>query len=337
MSSKNLWSALVVVLLIAAHCALHAQEGGTKKARKAATPPSQADSEPASGAPALSIKKGDPPPGNAMALSVPQARAVLRDAIARRYVGTVSACGGALGLKACVAHTLSPATDVRVRSADFSFASPHNYQWTGFVMSSMKTPQYDAGKVSITFNKADYLQVYRLEKDKTAAATHSSYSPRGLYVVGFLPTPEGAAFGGPTVLSWLDESVARSFADAFNRLVYAAYHQEDSATFSAAAKAWRENPAKPPLSPEVEQHKVLADKALDAQNLDSAIEHYETALEIQPMWPDGWFSLATFHAAQNNYAGAARCMRHYLELAPDAPDAKDAREQMAAWEAKAKG
>lgn len=332
MSSKNLWSALVVVLLIAAHCALHAQEGGTKKARKAATPPSQADSEPASGAPALSIKKGDPPPGNAMALSVPQARAVLRDAIAKRYVGQLNACQLPGPLRVCVEHTLAPPTEVRVRSADFNFAAPVSTRMTGFVPGTAKVPHDDAAKVSIKFNQADYVQAFPLSKTDPK----STFLPKGVYIVGFLPTPEHAGLDSRG-LSWLDESVARSFADAFNRLVYAAYHQEDSATFSAAAKAWRENPAKPPLSPEVEQHKVLADKALDAQNLDSAIEHYETALEIQPMWPDGWFSLATFHAAQNNYAGAARCMRHYLELAPDAPDAKDAREQMAAWEAKAKG
>jgi len=38
----------------------------------------------------------------------------------------------------------------------------------------------------------------------------------------------------------------------------------------------------------------------------------------------------------NNYADATDRMKHYLELAPDAPDAKDAREQMIIWEDKAK-
>ncbi len=54
------------------------------------------------------------------------------------------------------------------------------------------------------------------------------------------------------------------------------------------------------------------------------------------MWPAGWFNLAIIYAEQNNYAEATDRMKHYLELLPDAPDAKDAREQMIIWEDKAK-
>ena len=108
----------------------------------------------------------------------------------------------------------------------------------------------------------------------------------------------------------------------------------ESAAFSVAAKAWRENPAKPPLSPEVERLRQLAEKALDEQNIDAAVSNYEKGLELQPMWPEGWYSLGLLYAQQGNYAGASKCMRRYLELAPDAPDAKEAREQLAAWEMK---
>ena len=128
----------------------------------------------------------------------------------------------------------------------------------------------------------------------------------------------------------------REVCRCLNRLVYAAHHQEDFSAFSAAAKAWRENPGKPPLSPEAERLKAATEKALEEQNIDAAVEKYERGVEIQPMWPEGWYSLATLYAPQNNYPGASNCMRHYLELVPDAPDAKEAREKMISWETKPK-
>jgi tetratricopeptide (TPR) repeat protein len=142
----------------------------------------------------------------------------------------------------------------------------------------------------------------------------------------------------PMQFVWSDEADAQNFADAFNRLLYAVYRNEKSAelqTFSAAAQAWRENPVKPPLGPEADRHRILAENAIKEKNLDDAVEHFENALEIQPMWPAGWFNLALIYAEQNDYADACDRMQHYLELVPDAPDAKDAREQIVIWEDKA--
>ncbi len=68
MSKNNVLFALAVMLLIAPMISLHA-----KKKEPIAVP---------------SLLKGDPPPGNAMALSVSQARAALKDAIQKRFAGT---------------------------------------------------------------------------------------------------------------------------------------------------------------------------------------------------------------------------------------------------------
>jgi tetratricopeptide (TPR) repeat protein len=106
--------------------------------------------------------------------------------------------------------------------------------------------------------------------------------------------------------------------------------------FQPKAAAWRALPVKPPLNAETDRHRILAENALKEKNLDSAIQHYEDALEIQPTWPAGWFNLALLYAEQKNYADATDSMKHYLELVPDAPDAQQAREQMIIWEDKAK-
>ena len=301
MNKKNTWPILAILLLIAAAAPLCA---GKKK--EFAGP---------------SVKKGDPPPGNAMALSPSKARAKLKDAMKKKYVGTMR-YNGLLGVGKMDGNT-EELTDIHVRAVGFDVVAP--YTWMG---------HHNEGKYDVDFKKEDYIQ------------SHSFRFGQTLYSVGYLPSPQWPALGWgglsgivPLQFVWSDEETAQNFADAFNRLLYAAYRNEDSAelqTFSAAAQAWRENPAKPPLSAEADRARILAENALKEKNLNSAIEHYESGLEVQPMWPAGWFNLAIIYAEQNNYADATDRMKHYLELAPDAPDAKDAREQTIIWEDKAK-
>ena len=301
MNRKNNWPILAILLLIAAVAPLCA---GKKK--EFAGP---------------SVKKGDPPPGNAMALSVSRARATLKDAMKKKYVGTMR-YGGLLGVGKMDGNTEALA-DIHVRAAGFDVVAP--YTWMG---------SHSEGKYAVDFKKEDYVQ------------SHGFKFGGSFYSVGALSDPRYPALGWggmsgmvPLQFVWSGEEDAQKFADAFNRLLYAAYRNEDSSefqAFSAAAKAWRENPVKTPLSPEADRARILAENALKEKNLDSAIEHYESGLEVQPMWPAGWFNLAIIYAEQNNYADATDRMKHYLELAPDAPDAKDAREQMIIWEDKAK-
>jgi tetratricopeptide (TPR) repeat protein len=142
-------------------------------------------------------------------------------------------------------------------------------------------------------------------------------------------------------------SKAQSFADALNYLAAVARGEisrgpsdewrdfQQKLDFQSKAAAWRALNPKPPLAPEADKHWILAENAVKEKNLDSAEQHYEAALEIQPAWPTGWFDLAMIYAEQKNFADAADAMKHYLELTPDAPDAKDARTQMIIWEDKA--
>jgi hypothetical protein len=261
----------------------------------------------------VSVKKGDLPPGNAMALSIPQARTMLREAMKKKYVGTIH-YNGLLGVGA-MTGAAEEVTDVKVRTTGFDVIAP--FTWMG---------TRNEGKFSADFKKEDYIQ------------SHSFKFGQVFYSVGFLPDPRWPALGWggmsgivPMQFVWSDEADAQKFADAFNRLLYGAYRNEELEelqAFSTAAQVWRENPVKPPLSPEANRERILAENAIKEKNLDSAIEHFENGLEVQAMWPAGWFNLALIYAEQNNYADATDRMKHYLELVPDAQDAKDAREQM---------
>ena len=291
MSKKMMWSSLVLVLLIACAGTLHAKD-------KPVIPAGP------------SVKKGDPPPGNAMSLSVRRARVELRETIKAKWAGTESV------------FTMSDARDISISSSGVAFT----------LDEAVEGHKFPDSRVWWDFKgeKTDYFKVFDYRFEKAGQQFHyvKEYNSRQL-----------AYYECPTLL-WSNQADAQKFADAFNRLLYAAYHPGDEdkefPAFSAAAKSWRENPVKPPLSPEADREWILAENAVKEKNLDSAAEHYEAALEIQPMWPTGWFDLAMIYAEQKNFADAADAMKHYLELTPDAPDAKDARTQMIIWEDKVK-
>jgi tetratricopeptide (TPR) repeat protein len=140
---------------------------------------------------------------------------------------------------------------------------------------------------------------------------------------------------------WADEREALRFTDAFNRLIYETHFGNpgvsELSAFAATAKAWREKPDSRPKPPEGwERYRILAEQRIREKEFVAALENYEAGLESFPTWPEGWFNAALLYAELGEYGYAANRMRRYLELTPDAPDAKAAREKVIIWDEKAK-
>lgn len=180
--------------------------------------------------------------------------------------------------------------------------------------------------------------VWSLHQDSYVEASKNS----GKYVVDLrrLFQKRAPASGGIWVFD--SEATARQFADALNRLILASWKNELQSAdneefdrFRAMAKTWREAAVKPALTDEADRHRILAENAIAEKNPQSALNHYESGLESDPLWPQGWYNAAVLSAELKNYDDAADDMRHYLEMMPDAPDAKAAREQMIIWQDKA--
>lgn len=278
---------------------------------------------------ATSAKHGEPPPGNAMLLAIPQARELFKESLEKRYLGTIKACQRVLMVRGCWTLNPSAATDVRVHAEWFEFTAPYTEKITA------ASSDHKEGKVFVNFKKdQEYIRAYRVG-ELEAKGSKYSWDPKILYSVTYLSKSEPTV-AGSNAFYWSDESAAQHFADAFNRLLYASSQNEEFVTFRASAAAWRENSVKPPLGPDGERERILAENAIKEKNLESAVAHYESALAAQPMWPAGWFNLALIYSEQNNYVDATDRMKHYLELVPDAPDAVSAREQIVIWEDKAK-
>ena len=129
---------------------------------------------------------------------------------------------------------------------------------------------------------------------------------------------------------------AELFVSALNRLHENAIHPESPLrNFSKVAAAWRTLSTKPSLSEAANLHRLLAEDEVKQKHPTLALYHYETALETDPTWPEGYFNSALIAAELDRYAQAAEHMGHYLELMPDAPDAQKARDRMAVWKYKA--
>ena len=105
--------------------------------------------------------------------------------------------------------------------------------------------------------------------------------------------------------------------------------------FPEAAPAWRTLPTKPPIPEEVRAQRLLAETALQEHQAPKALNHYETGVELYPVWAEGRFNAALVAAELKFYSEAVEQMRAYLELMPDSPDAQSAKDQIVIWQDKA--
>jgi tetratricopeptide (TPR) repeat protein len=107
--------------------------------------------------------------------------------------------------------------------------------------------------------------------------------------------------------------------------------------FKPKAAAWRQLAVKPEMPEEAHRHQVLAENAFQAKNVGKAISEYEAALRVFPYWPEGNYNLAMLAGeigGRPGYDIAIFHMKSYLELMPDAPDARAAKDSVIVWEDK---
>ena len=138
------------------------------------------------------------------------------------------------------------------------------------------------------------------------------------------------------------QQAARAFADALLVLKKAATirdagaEEADFAAFSAAVKGWLAADPKPPMSDEARSCKALAEDMFKRKDFEAALDAFVEGLGKHPMWPEGHYNAALLAAEVEDYEVAARHMRRYLALAPDAKDASAARDKYLLWQRKAK-
>ncbi len=140
--------------------------------------------------------------------------------------------------------------------------------------------------------------------------------------------------------SFRTERAARMFADALLTLREAASapdnEEADFAAFNAGVTTWFAAEPKPPMSDDTRASKAMAEDAFKRKDFAAALDAYVEALGKHPMWPEGHYNAALLAAECEDFGLAARHMRRYLALAPDAKDAAAAKDKYLLWQRKAK-
>ncbi|MEW6003577.1 MAG: tetratricopeptide repeat protein [Nitrospirota bacterium] len=67
-------------------------------------------------------------------------------------------------------------------------------------------------------------------------------------------------------------------------------------------------------------------------NFEDAVKEYRKAIQVAPFVAGLYFNTALVYGELKNYPGAIRYMNIYLQLGPDAPDARSAKDEIYKWE-----
>jgi tetratricopeptide (TPR) repeat protein len=168
--------------------------------------------------------------------------------------------------------------------------------------------------------------------------SNSPFSPNAEDRKGFPLAYRVEPYAGGRLPAFLTLEDAQEAANALNRLrlhaLGADQRTESWQAFQRQASIWRTQLPKPALPEALRQQRLLAENALQEKDFEAAILHYETGLDIEPIWPEGQFNAALLCAELGYYSDAIRHMRAYVELLPDAPDSQRARDQLIIWQDK---
>lgn len=107
--------------------------------------------------------------------------------------------------------------------------------------------------------------------------------------------------------------------------------------FTKVASTYRSIPVKPPVPEDTRRLLVQAETLSRNNDSAGAIRKLYDAIRATPWFPAARYNLAMAYAMDNNYGNAIFAMNTYLDLAPDAPDARQARDRIYEWETLAPG
>jgi len=86
------------------------------------------------------------------------------------------------------------------------------------------------------------------------------------------------------------------------------------------------------LPEEARRSVIRAETYTEEGKFEKAIEEYQKALELSPFFPNLYKALALSYGQIKDYKKAIKNMNIYLELYPDAPDIRSAKDQIYKWE-----
>jgi tetratricopeptide (TPR) repeat protein len=98
------------------------------------------------------------------------------------------------------------------------------------------------------------------------------------------------------------------------------------------ATLMKDNPYLATLPEEARKYGLRGDVFIKEGEFVGALKEYHTALGVAPFNPKLHFNTALIHGQLKDYRQAIKSMTLYLQLSPDAPDARSAKDEIYKWE-----
>jgi hypothetical protein len=80
------------------------------------------------------------------------------------------------------------------------------------------------------------------------------------------------------------------------------------------------------VSDEARRHLDRGQAAIEMANLNDAVKEFQEAIELDPKWPDPYYTLGMVQNRLERYDDALKNLKSYLQLAPNAKDAQEVKQ-----------
>jgi tetratricopeptide (TPR) repeat protein len=191
-------------------------------------------------------------------------------------------------------------------------------------------------RMEITAGDNKEVLAYRFDDiGKIRLTTYDSFDAPNFYSLGYLSNNTNSYRGFPTCSrgQWSIES-SQKVADALLRLKLDSDDRanREADEFLKVVTDYRQASRKPELPEEARKYKVQAELAIKERRFGDSVERYSQAIRIAPWWPEAHFNRALVLGELKRYGEAVVEMNRYLQLTPEAPDARAARDKVYEWE-----
>lgn len=133
-----------------------------------------------------------------------------------------------------------------------------------------------------------------------------------------------------------DNAAAQRMADDLFLIqqVMDKHNADKLAAFKERAAQYHAMKVKPTVSEEQRKFIVQANALAQQKDYAGAVDHYNKAIEVDPVsYPGAYFNMALIYAQERQFKSAIECMKTYLLLEPEAKDARSSQDKIYEWEA----
>ena len=233
-----------------------------------------------------------------------------------------------------ISYSLNPNNSWAKRAISVMFIDKGDYQKAAQILSTIKGNSFERILEAITYAKMGNMNravdIYR-EIPEDYLVTKSVFREKYISLLQNAMVPYKEA----KRRSIKDLEIKERYKEAIKE--YAEYlkfadEKEAKEIRTGIAELMIKYPHLFALAEEARKAVIRAEVYTSEGNFEKAIEEYKNALKLAPFFPALYKALALNYAQIKHYKKAIKNMQIYLDLYPDAPDVRTAKDEIYKWE-----